>query len=180
MTLEESLRALAADDAGQVPPHVDAAVMAAWDDFTDRQGPRRTTMWNRMTGALRRAPTWQQMTMWGRVRPWPIWVAASAGLVIAAVLLTWSTPGENSGRRIAAPPAALIQDELVLVPEFEGAGPLTLMRVRMTRREFARLGVPISNPEGDGLIDVEVLVGEDGVARSIRRAVAVSWTGPNP
>jgi hypothetical protein len=160
MTLEESLRTLAADDP-QVPPHVDAAVMAAWDESADRKGPRRTTIWD-------------------GVRPWPIWVTACAGLVIAAVLLTGTTPGENAGRRNAASLAPLMQNELVLVPEFEGAGPLTLMRVRMTRREFSRLGVPLSNPEGDGLVDVEVLVGEDGVARSIRRAVAVGWTGPNP
>ena len=190
MSLEESLRALAADDDARVPHHVDAAVMAAWAEFADRPAvarrrramarPRRTTMWNRMGKALRRAAMWQHMTMGDRVRPWPIWVAACAGLVIAAVLLTSSTSRENAGRPTAASPAALIQDELVLVPEFEGAGPLTLMRVRMTRREFSRLGVPISNPEGEGLIDVEVLVGEDGVARSIRRAVAVSWTGPNP
>jgi hypothetical protein len=170
MTLEESLRALAADDAALVPPHVDAAVMAAWDDLADRKGPRRTTI---AEGPRRTA-------VWGWSQPWPAWVAACAGLVIAAVLVTWSPPGENAGRRIAASPAPLMQDELVLVPELAGTGPLTLMRVRMTRREFSRLGVPISNPEGDGLIDVEVLVGEDGVARSIRRAVTVNWTGPNP
>src|SRR5258705_8230203 len=33
MTVEESLRALAADDeTARVPPHVDAVVMAAWDE----------------------------------------------------------------------------------------------------------------------------------------------------
>jgi hypothetical protein len=117
--------------------------------------------------------------MWGRIRPWPAWVVACAAVVMAAVLLTWKTP-EDAGRRSAGSPAPLIENELVLVPEFDRAGPLTLLRVRMTRREFSRLGVPISNPEGDGLVDVEVLVGEDGVARSIRRAVAVGWTGPNP
>jgi hypothetical protein len=165
MTLEESLRALAAEDAPQVPAHVDAAVMAAWDDFADRSAVAR----------LRRA-----MARPRRMMMWPAWVAACVGLVLAAVLLTWSTQGEDGGPPIAASPVPLIQNELVLVPELEGAGPLTLMRVRMTRREFSKLGVPISNPEGDGLVDVEVLVGEDGVARSIRRAVAVNWTGPNP
>jgi hypothetical protein len=73
---------------------------------------------------------------------------------------------------------SLIQNELILVPGIE-PGPLILMRVRMTRREFSRLGVPISHPQSDGLVDVEVLVGEDGVARSVRRAVAVNWTRPN-
>jgi hypothetical protein len=109
-----------------------------------------------------------------RRRRWPFWVAACAGIVLAAVLFAQRfTPGDadpGSG--------SLIKRELVLVPDVD-PGPLMLMRVRMTRREFSRLGVPISNPQGDGLVDVEVLVGEDGVARSIRRAVAVNWTRPS-
>jgi hypothetical protein len=156
MNLEESLRALETDDEVRVPPRVDAAVMAAWD--AHRAGPPAQ--------ALR----------------WPLWVAACAGVVIVVVAIA-ARPGQAP---VALPPSggtaqpsnALIQQELVLVPEVE-PGPLMLMRVRMTRREFSRLGVPISNPQGDGLVDVEVLVGEDGVARSIRRAVAVNWTRPN-
>jgi hypothetical protein len=103
--------------------------------------------------------------------------------VVILVVATASRPDQApaalpASDGTAQPSNALIQQELVLVPEVE-PGPLMLMRVRMTRREFSRLGVPISNPQGDGLVDVEVLVGEDGVARSIRRAVAVNWTRPN-
>ena len=149
MTLEESLRALASDDEVQVPSRVDAAVMAAWDA---RRGQTRVP----------------------RPRRWRYWVAACAAVVLAAVVLAPRlTPGDRDPAS-----ASLIQQELVLVPDVE-PGPLMLMRVRMTRREFSRLGVPISNPQGDGLVDVEVLVGEDGVARSIRRAVAVNWARPN-
>jgi hypothetical protein len=149
MTLEESLRALARDDEARVPARVDAAVMAAWDAHRGRRDARPP-------------------------RRWPFWVAACAGVVLAAIALaprlTPADPDSGAG--------PLIQQELVLVPDAE-PGPLMLMRVRMTRREFSRLGVPISNPQGDGLVDVEVLVGEDGVARSIRRAVAVNRTRPN-
>lgn len=157
MNLEEALRALEADDEVRVPPRVDAAVMAAWD--ARRAGPPAS------------AP-----------RRWPLWIAAAAGVVILVVAIA-SRPeqapaGPPASDGSAQPPNALIQQELVLVPDVE-PGPLMLMRVRMTRREFSRLGVPISNPQGDGLVDVEVLVGEDGVARSIRRAVAVNWTRPN-
>ena len=159
MNLQESLRALstdaAADDDAQVPAHVDAAVMAAWD--ASRADQTRTPS-----------------------RPWIPWAAACAAVVITAVLVTWTNGSTAAPSRTAEAPAPLIQQELVLVPELDRAGPLMLMRVRMTRREFSRLGVPIRNPEGDGLVDVEVLVGEDGVARSIRRAVTVEWTEPNP
>jgi len=174
MNLDESLRELAADDEACVPPHVDAAVMAAWDEHADRFADRP------VVAHLRRAMARPRLTTtWSRVRPWPVWVAACAALVAVAVLFTGRTTGDDSVGRVGGASAPLIERELVLVPELEGTGPLALMRVRMTRREFSRLGVPISNPEGDGLVDVEVLVGEDGVARSIRRAVAVGWTGPN-
>ena len=157
MNLQESLRALAegpANDDGQVSAHVDAAVMAAWD----------------ASGAGQAATA---------SRPWVPWAAACAAIVMTAVLITWRPANPGAPSRTAGSSAPLIQQELVLVPEFDRAGPLMLMRVRMTRREFSRLGVPISNPDGDGLVDVEVLVGEDGVARSIRRAVPVAWTGAN-
>jgi hypothetical protein len=158
MNLQESLRALstdaAADDDAQVPAYVDAAVMAAWD--ASRADQMRTAS-----------------------RPWIPWAAACAAIVMTAVLVTWK-PGSTAAPSRTAGAAPLIQQELVLVPELDRAGPLMLMRVRMTRRDFSRLGVPIGNPDGDGLVDVEVLVGEDGVARSIRRAVTVEWTEPNP
>jgi hypothetical protein len=157
MNLQESLRALTQDEA-KVPAHVDAAVMAAWEEKWDAS----------RTG---QAPT---------SRPWVPWAVACAAVVITAVLLTWRPANPGAPSQTAGSPASLIQQELVLVPEFDRAGPLMLMRVRMTRREFSRLGVPISNPDTDGLVDVEVLVGEDGVARSIRRAVPVAWARPNP
>ena len=174
MNLDESLRALAADDEARVPPHVDAAVMAAWDEYADRVADRPAVA--RLRQAMARP---RRIALGIHVIRWPVWVAACAALVTGAVLFTGSTTGDDTGGRVTGAPPSLIERELVLVPELEGTGPLALMRVRMTRREFSRLGVPISNPEGDGLVDVEVLVGEDGVARSIRRAVAVGWTGPN-
>jgi len=167
MNIQESLRALAADDAAddaahdeaQVPAHVDAAVMAAWDAAWDAGRPRKPRTVS---------------------RPWAPWAVAFAAVVMTAVLVIWITSDTAVPSRTTDAPAPLIQQELVLVPELDRAGPLMLMRVRMTRREFSRLGVPISNPDGSGLVDVEVLVGEDGIARSIRRAVTVEWTGPNP
>ena len=155
MSIQESLQALAADDEAQVPAHVDAAVMAAWDAGRPRKS--RTVS-----------------------RPWAPWGVAFGALVLTAVLVRWITSNTAVPSRTTDAPAPLIQQEVVLVPELDRAGPLMLMRVRMTRREFSRLGVPISNPDGGGLVDVEVLVGEDGIARSIRRAVTVEWTGPNP
>jgi len=165
MNLEESLRALGADDEAPVPPHVDAAVMAAWDATRGRLSTR---------------PSAQRLLMRRLPARWPLWVAACAAVVVAAVVVASRATRNEAASSPSLSSPSLMEQELVLVPELAEPGPLMLMRVRMTRREFSRLGVPITNPQGDGLVDVEVLVGEDGVARSIRRAVAVGWTGPNP
>jgi hypothetical protein len=38
---------------------------------------------------------------------------------------------------------------------------------------LAPLGIPFVDPNDGGSVDLEILVGEDGVARTIRRAVPV-------
>jgi hypothetical protein len=200
MNVEQSLRALAADDAtARVPPHVDAAVMAAWDENCGEHHGRAP--------AARRKGVVLGIAMAG---------AFAASLVAAAVVITWrggneaphmlgNVPPEKpvalgvpevvagaiapprglalptaptrARRRPAASPAT--DAAYVLVPDAEMDAPLTMMRVRMPRSAFSRLGVPIANPDGDGMVDVEMLVGEDGVARSIRRATAVGWVDGN-
>ena len=202
MNVEQSLRALAADDAtARVPLHVDAAVMAAWDENCREHRGREP--------AARRTRVVLGIVMAG---------ALAASLVAAAVVITWRGGNEarhtlgniapeqsvapgvpevatgaialprrveqprgveqpvapaRARRRPVASPAT--GAAYVLVPDAYLDAPLMMMRVRMPRSAFSRLGVPIANPDGDGMVDVEVLVGEDGVARSIRRATAVGW-----
>ncbi len=200
MNVGQSLRALAADDAtARVPPHVDAAVMAAWDE-NGREHHGRAP-------AARRARVMLGIAMAG---------AVAASLVAAAVVITWrggnearhtlggSAPEKSVAAGVpeavtgaVAPPRGVEQPMApararrrpvaspatgagyILVPDAYMDAPLTMMRVRMSRSAFSRLGVPIANPDGDGMVDVEVLVGEDGVARSIRRATAVGWVDAN-
>jgi len=201
MNLDESLRALAADDAAtRVPPHVDASVMAAWDAHS-RAGAGRARRaqhgpaWPWWAGlvaaglaALAVAAGWppahepreavRSSAPVNPVTPGPTQPEAPAALPGS---VAWLPSGERARLRSVPPRAVEVETEAayVLVPDAgAGAPPLTLMRVRMPRSTFSRLGVPISNPDGDGLVDVDVLVGEDGVARSIRRAVAVGWVDP--
>jgi hypothetical protein len=51
---------------------------------------------------------------------------------------------------------------------------LRVVRVRMSRMALATLGMPLVNPDADSLVEVEILVGDEGVAQSIRRAALVS------
>ena len=196
MNLEQSLRELAQDDAvAQVPAHVDAAVMAAWD----------SAVWDERKQAVPGRRTWLAWAM----------AAFAVSLVALAALLTQRQEGaprqgmKHIAERSVAPeviepaaesiaPRIVVRSNrsarartrpvapppmdagYVLVPDMASdAASLTLMRVRMPRSAFSNLGVPIANPDGDGLVDVEVLVGEDGVARSIRRAAAVGWPESN-
>lgn len=198
MNVEQPLRALAADDAtARVPPHVDVAVMAAWDENCREHRGRAP--------AARRKRVVLGIAMAG---------AFAASLVGAAAVITWrgSTESRHTRGNITpekpiapgvpevvadaiAPPRGVEQPmapirvrrpveapadaAYVLVPDAYMDAPLTMMRVRMPRSAFSRLGVPIANPDGDGMVDVEMLVGEDGVARSIRRATAVGWVDGN-
>ena len=80
-------------------------------------------------------------------------------------------------RRVAVPDRGRADGErgYVIVP-----GPLVdptarhLVRARMSSRALATLGMPIVNPDADGLVEVEMLVGDDGVAQLIRHAAFVS------
>ena len=209
MNLEQSLRELARDDAAaQVPARVDAVVMAAWDAAA-RHGSEGTATgsrpWLVWAGAAFAAASIVALIVVPRdqaveVAPHrleslrerhPPTVAAPEAVEPASEPIALrgtalegtaqpSRPARARQRAMAAPLSPPPADTgYVLVPDAgTGAMPLTLMRVRMPRSAFSRL-VPIANPDGDGLVDVEVLVGEDGVARSIRRAAAVGWADAN-
>ena len=53
------------------------------------------------------------------------------------------------------------------------AATLNVVRVRMARSALATLGLPLPNPEAAALVDVDVFVGEDGIARAIRPVALV-------
>jgi hypothetical protein len=206
MNVEQSLRALAADDAtARVPPHVDAAVMAAWEENC-REYPGREPVARRtrmvlgiaMAGALAASLvaaavviTWrggnEARHMLGNIAPEKSVAPGVPEVVTGAIALPRRVeqprgveqpmaPARARRRQVVSPAAGAAY---VLVPEAYMDAPLMMMRVRMPRSAFSRLGVLIANPDGDGMVDVEVLVGEDGVARSIRRATAVGWVEAN-
>jgi len=141
-----SLRALAIDDEHTpAPPHLEAEVMRGWDTHAS-QPPR--AVWRR---------PWLPLA-------WRL-VAVAVAVAISTIYL-WSPARRAGGPRAVLPDAAG-----ALAAEQAGApGSLSVMRVRMSRSAFASLGFPILEPDAAGVVDVEVIVGEDGVAQSIRRA----------
>ena len=187
--VEESLRSLALDDRQvAVPRRVDQAVMAAWDAVgVDR--PRRAAPWMRPwmwgSGVLgvaagvmlaiflpygARAPRDQPLVS--------LAFRDSVASPVAVVEPPFAEPAAAAPLRLAVrrrlAPVEPPPEPYVLVPVQPGElVPLTLMRVRMTRNAFAQLGVPTVNPEAGGFVDVDLLIGEDGIARSIHRATVV-------
>ena len=63
----------------------------------------------------------------------------------------------------------------MIVPDpFSDATALHVVRVRMARGALAAtLGMPMIDPDAQELVEVEMLVGDDGIARSIRNATFV-------
>lgn len=51
--------------------------------------------------------------------------------------------------------------------------PLQLVRVRMPREALQIFGVSLIDPQAEGLVDVELIVADDGLARAIRSVTAV-------
>jgi hypothetical protein len=50
---------------------------------------------------------------------------------------------------------------------------LQLVRVRMPRRALAAVGFVVGGPDADGFVEVDVVVGEDGLSRDVRRVALV-------
>ena len=91
---------------------------------------------------------------------------------------TVRSAGSISGRQAAAhqlPPPLLSL----------GAGPLRdqevvqLVRLRIPREALQGLGLALIEPDAGGVVDIDVLIGEDGLARDIRQ-VRAGVTGAQP
>jgi hypothetical protein len=148
--VEDALRTLAVDDQHvAAPASVETAVMRAWDAEHAAVASHRSSRL-----AARRVA---------------LLVGAAAAVVVAA---TWLQREPASAPREISPLAEL---GYVLVPDpLADPESLHVVRLRMRRAGLASLGVPLVNPDADGLVEVELLVGEDGVARSIRRTALVT------
>src|SRR5262245_46426906 len=72
--------------------------------------------------------------------------------------------------------ATPVESGYVIVPDpFTDATALNVALVRMARGGLApTLGMPMIDPDAQELVEVEILVGDDGIARSIRNATFVA------
>jgi hypothetical protein len=139
---ETQFQALRHEEARvSAPPHVERAVLAAWDAA---HRPSRSS--------------------------WSLWrgLSAAAAAAILVVSLTVLGGRLRAGLGSAGPqddPAATLM--LVGAPILAGE-PVRVVRMRVPASTLTTLGVRSLAGEFADAVDVDVIVGEDGVARAIR------------
>jgi hypothetical protein len=151
--LLSALRALAREEEGLAArPQIEARLMRAWDESRASKFPRR------------------------RMFVGPVFKVAAA-LVLAASGAYWGSRGG------ANPPIFPDQREQSTVmtswPSSETLpwldpepGSLQVVYVRVASATLSAQGYALSDPDGDGLVDLEVIVAADGTARGVRVASA--------
>ena len=76
---------------------------------------------------------------------------------------------------LARTPSTRVRSGVARTPQLrasEATGPqevFQLVRLRLPRQALATLGFLLVDPDGGGVVDVDVLVGEDGLPRHIRK-----------
>jgi hypothetical protein len=163
--LGEAWRQFAQEDAAiRAPAELEQRILAAWEALQHR--PRRSQ------------PPGQRHLFWA--------VAAVAGALLlafalhghrattvptapdssAALSVTRDVEGVHRWPETAPTPSAVISLTVDPVLETET---LQLVRVSMPRLALQAFGVVVSGPNAEGFVEVDVLVGEDGLPRDVRR-----------
>ena len=142
-SLADAFEELRREEAAiKTPAHVGAAVLAAWDKAHAESAQRPPRLWRNVT-------------------------AVAAAVTIAVGLAQLG----RQLQRLTQPPTTQAQNSgtLLLVgePILQGE-PVRMVRMRVPASTLSGLGVrPVTGSPGEH-IDVDVIVGEDGVARAIR------------
>jgi hypothetical protein len=142
--LADALDALRREEARMdTPPHVEAAVLAAWD------------------GA--HAPILETRS---RIR-WRDATAVAAAVTIAVGLGQLGRELQRTARAAAEPTPESRTLLLVGEPILQGE-PVRVVRMRVPASTLMGLGVRAASGDPAAPVDLDVIVGEDGIARAIR------------
>lgn len=146
--LDDTLAALRrAESQVETPAHVEGAVMAAWEPPSS-------------VGAATRSPSVGAAFR----RPWK-YAAVAAGVLLTVTLGRLGVELRDAG----VVPAGADAPQLLLVgqPILEGEA-VRIVRMRMPAATLSGLGVRTTASDPADAVDVDVVIGEDGVARAIR------------
>jgi len=153
--LARSLQMLAEIESGsKTPSRVETAVMERWDAIQKRRVPSRTRRVVRVATAIAAGITifgalaWHNVTV--RLKP----------ETTPTVRLKPDMTTESHYTTVAVVGGPLMADE-----------PIRVVRMRVARSVLGELGIPSPAQRGAApaaTVDIDVLVGEDGVARGVR------------
>jgi hypothetical protein len=156
--LAQSLQMLAEiESASQTPSHVEAAVMAGWDARQTRRAPSRTRRVVRVATTMAAGITIFGVLAWQRSATVRLKPDTTVG---DGVVSSFSWTGSDQYTTVAVVGGPLMADE-----------PVRVVRMRVARSVLGELGIPSPAQRGAApaeTVDIDVLVGEDGVARGVR------------
>jgi hypothetical protein len=164
---ERAWRLFKEEDAhDEAPLRVRIAVMEAWEDGQRHRAPSPVHK-SDLTPAVR------------------ILAAAALIVVVAATLIenrrgpnraapalasrvTETMPADAARRRVDVEPIFTLMSDQTFDSES-----LRIMRVRVPRASLEALGIALLEPDTGGLVDIDVVVGDDGLPLEIRRILRV-------
>lgn len=178
MTFDHAWQAFADDDSHQhAPPALEGRVR---DAIATPNPPESRPRFNR-TGAIAVAASIGLAAVWaGRHTASPRVTRALDSRAPTAALTTYAATVSREIIRVGAPPAVprvAVRGPQTLgrpilrlaVDEVAPSETLQLVRMRLPREALLALGVTFAMPDTSGLVDIDVLIGEDGLPRDIRR-----------
>jgi hypothetical protein len=165
----EAWRQFADDDAAMTaPPELERRVLAAWEalqhpERRNRRPGQRRLYWalGAVAGALLLAFALRGHRP-ATVPPPPASRAAVSGTRDAGALPRWPQPMPTADAVVRLTADPVLETET-----------LQLVRVRMPRLALQAVGVVVSGPNADGFVEVDVVVGEDGLPRDVRRVALI-------
>jgi len=164
--LARSLQMLAEiESASATPSRVEAAVMAGWDAKQTKRAPSRTKAVARIATAMAAGITLFGALAWERgtgVRLTPDTTSHTTPTVRLKPDTTSAVPlkPDTTYTTVAVVGGPLMADE-----------PIRIVRMRVARSVLGELGIPSPAQRDEAqpdTVDIDVLVGEDGVARGVR------------
>ena len=167
--LARSLQMLAEIEAGsETPSRVENVVMARWDARQMRRAPSRTRRVVRVATAMAAGITIVGTLAWQRnngddilrLKPDTTDIVRLKPDTKDTVRLQPDTTTESQYTTVAVVGGPLMADE-----------PVRVVRMRVARSVLGELGIPSPAQRGAApaaTVDIDVLVGEDGVARGVR------------
>ena len=168
--LTQSLQMLAEmESASKTSPRVETAVMARWD--ADHDPSRRTRSRNRRV--IRMATLAAGITIVGAL----VW-ERNPEVRLPSTLLRQGKPDTTPVRlkpdttpTVRLKPDATYTTVAVVGGPLMADEPIRVVRMRVARSVLGELGIPSPTQRGAAppeTVDIDVLVGEDGVARAVR------------